>query len=271
VIEQPVAARPATDQPIMEQPAIEPPVAEITVPADLAATFRAPDIGEPPPVVHEGPTELPMANAMVNFDAGRAIPADTAHAHASSPPEMSMDVTPDPRVPIGSTESHDHRPAAPAPLAPAASVPHEMAFDADEEEERSAVVVPLARTPIRPGATPVPPPASDAPLLHTLQIAAARGASTLYVVAQSRPLIRVDGEFSVLEGEPVLTAADVDRLVMDLAPPRRRDALQNGPIEWICDVPELGRVRCQTFGTTAGPASSSGCSRRGPSRRTSSG
>jgi twitching motility protein PilT len=253
VIEQAADAQPPTDQPMMAPPPIERPLAEIVVPADLAVTFLAPEIVETPPVVHEGPTDLPMASAMANFDAGHAIPADTAHAHASSPPEMSMDVTPDPRVPIGSTESHDHRPAAPAPLAPAASVPHEMAFDADEEEERSAVVVPLARTPIRPGATPAPPPASDAPLLHTLQIAAARGASTLYVVAQSRPLIRVDGEFSVLEGEPVLTAADVDRLVMDLAPPRRRDALQNGPIEWICDVPELGRVRCQTFRDYRGP------------------
>ncbi len=259
VVSQPAhepAPQPASEQPVAEEPIPEPvieqPVA-VQPAADLAATFRAPEIVEAPPVLQEGPTELPMANAMVNIDAGHAIYADTPHAHASSPPEMSMDVTPDPRVPIGPTDSHDHRPAAPEPLAPAASVPHEMAFDVDEEEERSAVVVPLARTPIRPGAPPAPPPAPDAPLLHTLQIAAARGASTLYVVAQSRPLIRVDGEFSALEGEPVLTAADVDRLVMDLAPPRRRDALQNGPIEWICDVPELGRVRCQTFRDYRGP------------------
>ena len=51
----------------------------------------------------------------------------------------------------------------------------------------------------------------------------------------------------------MLTAADVDRLVMELAPPRRRDALQNGPVEWLCDVPEIGRVRCQTFRDHRGP------------------
>jgi twitching motility protein PilT len=40
---------------------------------------------------------------------------------------------------------------------------------------------------------------------------------------------------------------------MELAPPRRRDALQNGPVEWLCDVPEIGRVRCQTFRDHRGP------------------
>jgi twitching motility protein PilT len=40
---------------------------------------------------------------------------------------------------------------------------------------------------------------------------------------------------------------------MELAPPRRRDALQNGPVEWLCDVPEIGRVRCMTFRDHRGP------------------
>ena len=114
-----------------------------------------------------------------------------------------------------------------------------------EDETRQAVVVPLARTPIKPESASVPfTPSEDAALMHTLRVAAARGAATVYVVAQSKPMIRVDGEIGPLESEPMLTAADVDRLVMELAPPRRRDALQNGPVEWLCDVPEIGRVRC---------------------------
>ena len=65
-------------------------------------------------------------------------------------------------------------------------------------------------------------------------------------------MIRVDGEIAPLEGEPTLSAADVERLVTELAPPRRRDA-QQGPVEWLCDVPEVGRVRCLTFRDHRGP------------------
>ena len=96
-------------------------------------------------------------------------------------------------------------------------------------------------------------PSADAALMQTLRAAAARGAATVYVVAQSKPMIRVDGDILPLESEPALSAADVERLVSELAPPRRRDALQNGPVEWLCDVPEIGRVRCTTFKDHRGP------------------
>jgi twitching motility protein PilT len=95
-------------------------------------------------------------------------------------------------------------------------------------------------------------PAEDAALTRTLRAAAARGAATLYVVAQSKPMIRVEGEISALD-EPALSAADVERLIIELAPPRKRDALQQGPVEWLCDVPEVGRVRCLTFKDHRGP------------------
>jgi twitching motility protein PilT len=123
-----------------------------------------------------------------------------------------------------------------------------------EHEARHGVVVPLARTPMKPDVVTGPfTPSEDAALMHTLRVAAARGASTVYVVAQSKPMIRIDGEIGPLESEPTLTAADVERLVLELAPPRRRDALQNGPVEWLCDVPDVGRVRCLTFRDHRGP------------------
>ena len=89
--------------------------------------------------------------------------------------------------------------------------------------------------------------------MHTLRAAAARGAATVYVVAQAKPMIRVEGDISTLDNEPTLTAADVDRLVMELAPPRKREALQIGPIEWLCEIPDVGRVRCLTFKDHRGP------------------
>ena len=169
-----------------------------------------------------------------------------------------MEVTPELRQPEPVAGVADGR----AGLGPEMSVTRDAGAGAarerptaqTEDETRQAVVVPLARTPIKPESASVPfTPSEDAALMHTLRVAAARGASTVYVVAQSKPMMRIDGEIGPLESEPMLTAADVDRLVMELAPPRRRDALQNGPVEWLCDVPEIGRVRCLTFRDHRGP------------------
>lgn len=114
-----------------------------------------------------------------------------------------------------------------------------------------AVVVPLSRSII----TSEPPvevrSASGTPVERILRIAAARGAATVYVVARSQPVIRVDGEISVLDGEPPLTAAEIERLVMDLAPARARDSAAPG--EWMTEVPDVGRVRCVTFRDHRGP------------------
>ncbi|MCA1561380.1 MAG: Flp pilus assembly complex ATPase component TadA [Acidobacteria bacterium] len=121
------------------------------------------------------------------------------------------------------------------------------------EEPRSGIVVPISRSPIRAEPPSQASPAVLAPLERTLRVAAARGASTVYVVAHSKPMIRVDGEISPLESEPVMTAPDVERLLMDLSPPPGRDPAQSDSVEWMCDVPDVGRVRCVTFRDHRGP------------------
>jgi twitching motility protein PilT len=123
-----------------------------------------------------------------------------------------------------------------------------------DDDARQGVVVPMARPPIKPEVVTTPfTPSEDAALMHTLRAAAARGAGTVYVVAQSKPMIRVDGEIVPLDSEPMLTASEIERLVLELAPPRKREAFQSGPVEWLCDVPEIGRVRCLTFRDHRGP------------------
>ena len=87
-------------------------------------------------------------------------------------------------------------------------------------------------------------------LQRLLRLAAARGAGTVYVVANSAPLVRVDGEFSTLEGEPALSAAFVDRLLSEVAPSARGESPS---AEWLIDVPEIGRVRCVAFRDHRGP------------------
>lgn len=127
--------------------------------------------------------------------------------------------------------------------------------DQTQNESSQAVVLPLARNPIRPEAParPTPPP-RIAGLDRLLRLAAARGANTLYLMSSGRPSIRVDGEIAALDGEPLLAAPEVESLLLDLAPERNREALRNGEgTEWMSDVPEVGRFRCQSFRDHRGP------------------
>ena len=84
-----------------------------------------------------------------------------------------------------------------------------------------------------------------------LRLAANRGAATVYVVANTAPLARVDGEFSTLEGEPAISTAIVDQLLAEVSPAGRESAPPSA--EWLIDVPEIGRVRCLTFRDHRGP------------------
>jgi twitching motility protein PilT len=63
--------------------------------------------------------------------------------------------------------------------------------------------------------------------------------------------VRVDGEFSTLEGEPAISTAIVDRLLAEVSPAGRESAPPSA--EWLIDVPEIGRVRCLTFRDHRGP------------------
>ncbi|HET9468350.1 MAG TPA: ATPase, T2SS/T4P/T4SS family, partial [Vicinamibacterales bacterium] len=117
------------------------------------------------------------------------------------------------------------------------------------DDGRSAVVLPLARHQVRGDQS-----ARFTPSLHAtgidrlLRIAAARGASTLYLTSQARPSIRVDDEISPIEGEATLSESDVETLILDMIPERNREALRSqAGTEWICDVADVGRIRCVTF------------------------
>jgi twitching motility protein PilT len=117
-----------------------------------------------------------------------------------------------------------------------------------------AVVLPIARSPIRPDAPPALVEQELTALDELLRLAAARGASTLYLSSSSRPSIRVDGEIRMLEGAPVLEPNNVESLLLTLMPERNAEALRTGGAdEWICDVRGVGRVRCMTFRDHRGP------------------
>ena len=132
-------------------------------------------------------------------------------------------------------------PAAPPP--PAAVLP-----------PPPAVVLPMSRSPIRADAPPPPIPVGVSGLDRLLRMAAARGASTLYLSCDARPSVRVDGEIQMLEGEPSHGPNDVESLLLTLMPDRNHEALRSGvATEWISDVDGVGRVRCLSFRDHRGP------------------
>jgi twitching motility protein PilT len=115
-------------------------------------------------------------------------------------------------------------------------------------------VLPLTRTPLRPDA---PPPLAESALSgldRLLRLAAARGASTLYLSSGARPSIRIDGEVRTLDGASVLGPNDVESLLLTLMPERSAEALRSGAAsEWISEFADLGRVRCLGFRDHRGP------------------
>ncbi len=125
---------------------------------------------------------------------------------------------------------------------------------APESDPQSAVVLPLTRTPVK---GEVPPPLAETALSgldRLLRLAAARGASTLYLVSGARPSIRIDGEVRTLDGAPVLEPNAVEALLLTLMPERSAEALRSGAAsEWISEFNDLGRVRCLSFRDYRGP------------------
>lgn len=124
---------------------------------------------------------------------------------------------------------------------------------AETRSEPSAVIVPMTRTVRIEVPTRAVSPSSGG-IERLLRIAATRGASSLYLTSQARPLLRVDGDIRAVENEPALAAADVESVILELMPENTRDAFRRGePTEFVVEMPDVGRVRCTTFHDYNGP------------------
>lgn len=87
-----------------------------------------------------------------------------------------------------------------------------------------------------------------------LRVAAARGASALFLTSESRPYMRVEGDIRQIEGEPVLSRSDVETAIVEIAPESSREPIGEGEaVEWLKEFAELGRIRCTTFVDHRGP------------------
>lgn len=113
----------------------------------------------------------------------------------------------------------------------------------------TAVVVPIAQPSIRTVTTPTP--ASLAPLDQFLRTAAARGASALYLVAGSAPVMRVDGEIRPIDGASGLSTFEVESWLLSLAIEAGiADVTQPG--EFALERDDVGRVRARIFAGARG-------------------
>ena len=229
----PAEVEPATPEPASAPIPVAPPPPPMRAPMAAAAHAqpkpqpRPTPSAAPPPVVH---------HPVPTFAASKA-----AAASAAAPPVVQ-------------------RPIAPPPVAvappPVPATPHAAAPAGHAGLSEPAVVLPMSRNPIRaeqPTTAPIGDPTMDG-LQRLLRISAARGASTLYLSSDARPSVRVDGELHGIDSEPVLTARDIESLLLTLMPERSHEALRTGaPSEWMCDIEDVGRVRCTTFRDHVGP------------------
>jgi twitching motility protein PilT len=267
-------------EPEVRQPAaVAPPVPALVRPPreDLGAVIppAAAQVAIPVPVVAAiEPTPIPGPVAEVATPLATVAPAPPpielppppAFSAVVPPPMVPIELPPQPtfstRVPLAAPRVEPLSPpvSAVAPPAPPTverppAAPPAPVESVSPAASQPAVVLPLARNPIR--AEQPWPPVGDARtsgLDRLLRLSAARGASTMYLSSDSRPGVRVDGELQVLEGEPVLTARDVESLLLTLMPERNHEALRTGAAtEWILDIEDVGRVRCMSFRDHRGP------------------
>ena len=87
-----------------------------------------------------------------------------------------------------------------------------------------------------------------------LRVAAARGASALFLTSDSRPWIRVEGDLRYLDSEAPWSRTDVESAILEIAPESGQESIGKGePTEWLAEFEGVGRIRCTTFHDHRGP------------------
>jgi twitching motility protein PilT len=234
---------------------VEPPRQAPPIPAPVAPPRQAPPIAVTvEPLRQATPIAAVVEPLRPAPSIGRA--QDEPIAASVEPPRQAPPVRQAQDEPIAaSVEAPREVPAQPRAVPPPLRQAQGEPLRQAQDEPQPAVILNIARNPIR---TEVPPPMVEDPTLsgleRLLRVSSARGASTLYLSSQSRPSVRVDGELQMLDGEPVHVARDVEALLLTLMPERSHEALRTGAAtEWICDLEGVGRVRCMSFRDQRGP------------------
>src|SRR5437763_232747 len=261
----PIAAVPlpvmAAPLPVLAPPPVvaRPPISAVPLPvvAPPPVVVRPPIRAVPLPVVAPPAVVAPRPIMAVQLPVVAAPPI-VARPPIAAPPIVAVPlpvITPPPAAVAAPPVAASAPPRTVAGPAPPVAEPLPVAAAPPPPSAAPAVVVSMARNPVRfeQVSAPIGDPTMDG-LQRLLRISAARGASTLYLSSEAKPSVRVDGELQNLEGEPVLSGRDVESLLLTLMPERSHEALRTGATsEWICDIEEVGRVRCMSFRDHSGP------------------
>ena len=242
----------AGTEPAIEFPWMEPAGAGDEIPAPSAAPEAArfePTVSfAPEHEVREPPEPL---GAPLPATVGESVApvaesepmTTTARAASEHQPSAQSEPTATPE-PVAEMHVEIPIPPQPEPQPPNAS-----------PQASSTSVTPMTRT-LRIDVPRVPsrPLSARSGTERLLGIAAARGATALYLTTQAPPFLRVDDDVQVLEGEPPMTSTAVEAAVLELMPETMHDASRRGdPTEWVSELAEIGRVRCSTFRDYRGP------------------
>jgi twitching motility protein PilT len=200
-----------------------------------------PAVAPPPPAAR--PLEVDLMSAFSDPPFA-AEPRRPLAPSSSGEPPIAPHVPPPGGVRVAPPPTVDPRPA-PAP-GPSTVVPPSQ-FGPPPQP---AVVLPLTRNVVRPDASDQSTPGLD----RLLRMAAARGASTLYLSSGAQPTLRVDGELHSLDDAPVLDADEIESSLLTLMPERNAEAFRRGVAsDWVSQIPDLGPVRCMSFRDHRGP------------------
>lgn len=158
---------------------------------------------------------------------------------------------------VGAVVAAEPEPAAESEPA-AEPVPEPVSAPAPEPaRERLNVVVPMSRPPSKPVPPPPAPPVASAPVrLRVEQLLSAAidiGASSLFIVAGERPMVRINRDVRPLNADP-LGATDIEQFVKRR---RKTPTGTNGAVEsvsWCADLRDIGRVECIAVEDHRGPA-----------------
>jgi len=206
-------------------------------PPPMVQTYQAPPLEMVPTTTPEALEEPVDRFELTTQTDGDFQVADTIDEkvpeeplHLDEPAAPAFDFTPKPEAPV-------HHAVEPAPRpAPTVVIP-------TPPGPVPTVVMPTP-TPRVHVPIPPPPPGVD-PLHHLLKVAAAQGASALYVAPQAKPSLRVEGEMRVLDDAPI-TDAQLEAGLRTLGGPAEGAPLPLGEFE-TRELPGVGRVQCLLF------------------------
>ena len=238
-------------------PAVEVTAAAESSPAAAVVSAETPwtdDFSEQPPVSDYGVSEplpavewTPEPAPQVDVVAIAATPIDAYATEPVAQPVASIAAEIEPEVPEIEEEVTAAEPATFAASSAAGPV---------SSFTTAAAVIPMTRT-VRIEVPPTTPPRKTPPpseVERLLALAASRAATALYLTTQTSPYIRIDADVRMLEGEPPLSAADIEAAVLQLVPEESRDVVGRGEaFEWTSELADIGPIRCSTFRDHRGP------------------